>query len=1241
MDHQPWAGGAAYVATAIAVAAGAAARLQLRRRSANCDKLAENEGTGDVASSADEASPLAAKAREAALASSTHRPATMPQQAVEQQGQAEKLPIQEGCRDASRMTESPSPVRGEDPCRAVANSSGSTSQASSPVHQEGCYEVRLERTGGEAWGFAWQVGAHAELRLIVAGVSPASPPGRWSSERRASGLRAIERGDELVGVNLACDHGSMRQELASASAAVMRFLPAGAVTPLGGISSPGRAGGVAAAAGGGVRSALARRRLAASQAAAAGGSSPGLSPPSPLSPGPVPPGITMSGSKTGSPQNQPHPVGCLVKNTFIEVQDDELCKDSRIIRSDPSPIQGLAARLFEPCSSVQEALAGGVQSAGATPTGNRGGILSAAICGDAAGSLDSSGTWQTARSLSISGHSGRALEEQQLLQRQQQLQAAAPHQQPSISAEVVEEANAGSQPGPAPSIQTLPQEKANAAASPFPAGAAAVAAAVTPGLQEATAPATTRRLDDALAAKGPQSALAPTAAAAHTTSPQADSDADSVGSGDSGGDQAQSGARTRKPTRRGGRRARHRKEAAKARMVAQQQAEGGLDGGLEAPADAAATVQPAAAAPPLQPQVAAGFAAQDAVRRGGRPPKKSVLAASAAAGAFGDGSHLGGAGDVRSASKSSGDQGGMSGMSRSPDTGGLGLHQDGNSVARGVSPQQLQRRTPERPAVLTIESPQQVAPAATLAGIQMPGSPPADLEVIGKRVLITGLVRAPHFNNQWGRVEAYDASMQRYIVQVILDPASGQAPGQPVMAKLKRENMIVPPPLSLNLADSVVDPNSPLSLAATVPGPPVPQAHMPGMPVPPAYQPPIAPPVLMPGVGSPPAVGPTLGTAPPLARPMPPALGGPPVWQGVSATEPAFLPTYPQPPPPNMLQSKDLRGNGLSHHGLPQSPSVMDPSHAIGNLGFRGRGPSPLSLNDLVAGGGPSADFEDSMGLRTPATAAAASNLRLQGPSADFEDSRGLKTPGTAMGAAAGLRLHGLGPSADFEDSIGALLRTPVGASSSLAYPPCFPASSSRTGAGEGGPGECDSMGPTDPAAHSAEDTTRAVVAAALAGGPLPPPSLEPGPSADFEDSVGGALLGFLSRVPPHIALGSAADFEDSMCFLPPSTSATPLAKSNLSGRLGYSLSTPTAGAARGMPPRESPPPEPGRVPALDADEAADATSAAVHSSQTGGAASRPDHGGLLPAAGHVSSGTPPSLTSDSSSAWRPSLRLT
>lgn len=67
--------------------------------------------------------------------------------------------------------------------------------------------------------------------------------------------------------------------------------------------------------------------------------------------------------------------------------------------------------------------------------------------------------------------------------------------------------------------------------------------------------------------------------------------------------------------------------------------------------------------------------------------------------------------------------------------------------------------------------------------------------IVGKRVLLTGLRKITAFNGEWGKIQGYDAESQRYIVEVLL------ASGAPVRAKLRRDNLVIPPTLSLTFAD--------------------------------------------------------------------------------------------------------------------------------------------------------------------------------------------------------------------------------------------------------------------------------------------------------------------------------------------------------------------------------------------------------------------------------------------------------
>merc|ERR1712037_90377 len=84
-----------------------------------------------------------------------------------------------------------------------------------------------------------------------------------------------------------------------------------------------------------------------------------------------------------------------------------------------------------------------------------------------------------------------------------------------------------------------------------------------------------------------------------------------------------------------------------------------------------------------------------------------------------------------------------------------------------------------------------------IASTPLLGVPEGGEDVLGKRVVIQGLVQAPEFNGQWGKVETYDAGLQRYVVWVL--PSCGP----PVLAKLRRENFVVPAPLPLSFDDEI------------------------------------------------------------------------------------------------------------------------------------------------------------------------------------------------------------------------------------------------------------------------------------------------------------------------------------------------------------------------------------------------------------------------------------------------------
>lgn len=138
------------------------------------------------------------------------------------------------------------------------------------------------------------------------------------------------------------------------------------------------------------------------------------------------------------------------------------------------------------------------------------------------------------------------------------------------------------------------------------------------------------------------------------------------------------------------------------------------------------------------------------------------------------------------------------------DTHGLGLHLGGH-CSNAASPMAQQAMSEQTEAAKEQEVQELDA-----------GS-----DLLGKRVLITGLVRAPEFNGQWGRVEAYDAEMQRYLVHLLLDMPEGEPP---VTAKLRRENLVVPPTGMLRFEDG--DAEAPASAVAVKLPPQTPEASL-------------------------------------------------------------------------------------------------------------------------------------------------------------------------------------------------------------------------------------------------------------------------------------------------------------------------------------------------------------------------------------------------------------------------------
>lgn len=67
--------------------------------------------------------------------------------------------------------------------------------------------------------------------------------------------------------------------------------------------------------------------------------------------------------------------------------------------------------------------------------------------------------------------------------------------------------------------------------------------------------------------------------------------------------------------------------------------------------------------------------------------------------------------------------------------------------------------------------------------------------LVGKRALLKGLVLMPEFNGEWGKIESYDAESMRYVVKVARNRVT------PVLTKVRRENLVIPPPLELKFGD--------------------------------------------------------------------------------------------------------------------------------------------------------------------------------------------------------------------------------------------------------------------------------------------------------------------------------------------------------------------------------------------------------------------------------------------------------
>jgi len=287
--------------------------------------------------------------------------------------------------------------------------------------------------------------------------------------------------------------------------------------------------------------------------------------------------------------------------------------------------------------------------------------------------------------------------------------------------------------------------------------------------------------------------LPPTETAAASDEVDVSADEDEIGEG-----QEEELVKRKKPTRRAGRRARHRRcHAAEARRLAEEAGtaaagelpEGSVQdenlttsvssGGMgtrnriepKLTSDSQRHPCESSAAAPSAASTADASTNPEPVRRGGRPPKKSVLAAQAAAEAK---------------------------AGATADTQGLGLN-IADMVTNAIH-SRLGNGSELAAGAMTVP-PFMVDPyAGSISGdavassaLAVPEGDPED--VLGKRVLVVGLVKQPAFNGEWGRVELYDASLQRFVVSVQRDS------GPPLLAKLRRENLLVPPTLALRFDD--------------------------------------------------------------------------------------------------------------------------------------------------------------------------------------------------------------------------------------------------------------------------------------------------------------------------------------------------------------------------------------------------------------------------------------------------------
>jgi len=438
----------------------------------------------------------------------------------------------------------------------------------------------------------------------------------------------------------------------------------------------------------------------------------------------------------------------------------------------------------------------------------------------------------------------------------------------------------------------------------------------------------------------------------------------------------------RKPTRRGGRRARHRKLAALARA----QEAAAVAGGGESAAVAGQAPPPAmsgVAADHGNPEVIVLGTGVSTLRQAPLHPESAVASADEVARAMAArmgqaqalGQHCPQSSAVHLATSMQHVQmpPGTQVLQQQPQQHHAHLQpqhlvppqvqhpQVPNAASMQLQPQHgalhhMQQRPPGAAEMYRADAPLSPAVAAPYdAWGQGCGGSTANLsnsELIGKRVLITGLLRTPHFNGQWGRVESYDAQMDRFLVSV---PSSQGS--EPLFAKLRRENLVVPATVKLTFdglgGDRSVDAAMPQHPAAaglpgtvqscpqsaavwqTAPGPELAMSVAPPQPVSPL---------------------PCLGTAPkpqmPLAAPSQCFAPQPPSTGSGSLRPPSA-------PVPSALDFEDSYGGCMM--GITPKPS---PKHvAEGGPGLLPRKPGDAAAALLAPPfSGPSADFEDSWG---------------------------------------------------------------------------------------------------------------------------------------------------------------------------------------------------------------------------------------------------------------------------------------